>query len=250
MSFGFYRKGQNSLRHYTTVQVADRERALKLAHALNEHRRLIKRPNIEDWAREFSLLTKLFAGRRIDIVLSWYCANMQWQYAPKVFSARSFVTKFPQLEGSMQMFRKKNPDQIVISEDAKTIVTQLHPPNWPKAARTNLPVAVEYTLQFTKDFISRLRPIMRESSFARFVENEVESAFAFTLRYFMDVYERISWNPNWRGDILNHAITHASHEQFTIKGTAWAAEVDPDHKTNKWNELIGKLYQEGEDDEG
>lgn len=64
--------------------------------------------SIKSWSHQFDLLLQTESLQHVRNVLKWFLENIKGQYTPKVYSAKTFRTKFPQLNNCM----KRNLQQV------------------------------------------------------------------------------------------------------------------------------------------
>jgi hypothetical protein len=77
--------------------------SLRLLKIVGSHRKVMRRPLISNWAKQFKILHTKDGIRRKDIrkTLTWYKKNIGQEYVPDVRSAKSFRQKFDKLRAAM-----------------------------------------------------------------------------------------------------------------------------------------------------
>lgn len=91
--------------------------ASKLWNALGERNLLDKRSSINQWTKTFKeTVNKLeLEWDRVSTVLDWYCDNIKGDRVPQAFSAKTFLTKFFNIEASMEIAKRK--ERSIVEED-------------------------------------------------------------------------------------------------------------------------------------
>jgi hypothetical protein len=87
---------------------------LKLYQGLASKRKIMRKPNLIAWAKEFKAMKATIPTAEIIKVRDWYIANIGKGYMPQAYSAKSFRDKFPNIAYQMeqQTTEKKKRERL------------------------------------------------------------------------------------------------------------------------------------------
>jgi hypothetical protein len=72
--------------------------AIKLKECLIKQRSLMRHPNIKDWEKELQAVIDLgYTPDEISDLINWYTDNLNKEFVPQAFSAKSFRDKYPSI---------------------------------------------------------------------------------------------------------------------------------------------------------
>lgn len=99
---------------------------IKLKRTLQLKRKLCKKVNKKQWMSRFRNLYKKHDIKKSTIknVLKWYCKNIGKEFVPLAFSAKTFCSKFPNIEEAMNRVIKKEEKIKGKYKYTKTIVNR------------------------------------------------------------------------------------------------------------------------------
>ncbi len=86
--------------------------AKKLYDALAKKGKVMRRPNLDNWASTFRKLKELRGTEEVTQVLSWYTANIGKPYVPQAYSAQSFHDKFPSIQDAMRNQKRDQTKEV------------------------------------------------------------------------------------------------------------------------------------------
>ncbi|GIW60151.1 MAG: hypothetical protein KatS3mg087_1217 [Patescibacteria group bacterium] len=89
-----------------------------LFKTLKEHNLVVCKPDLEDWAREFSWFFNKHGdefAKRVIRLLKWYSNNISDQWTPKAYNAEEFISKIKRIEDAMT---RKEATQKAADDDS------------------------------------------------------------------------------------------------------------------------------------
>lgn len=218
--------------------------ALQLRKALVQNGKAINGWKRSSWTKEMELLRANLNDdqTRIESVLDWFCEHMSDQYTPVAASAKTFRTKFTQIEAAYIRWVKANP-QITETEQGQFITDKLMSLQWPKITRQQLRGAVEVTLKSFKDLAHTLRTV-EDSKLKGFVQyvlgTQLVSTYTLVVNWFTKVFGRIVHWDKWSGQILTVAWDgNLDNKEINQLGASWSSAYSGD--TKLWELLKEKL---------
>jgi hypothetical protein len=133
----------------------DATNAKQLYETLASKRCIMRKASIKQWANEFRLLAEYVDQQRIHEVLDWYTANCRAQYVPEAFSAKSFRSKFPNIEAAME--RSQPAKRHPITHQGKKLSDWLKQVrDWPGETEEDVDQCVEQSLHDYQEFLFKL----------------------------------------------------------------------------------------------
>lgn len=86
--------------------------AKELYDAIAKKGKIMRHPNLDNWASVFLKLKELRSKEEITEVLNWYKVNIGKPYVPQAYSAQSFYDKFPSIQDSMKNQRRDQTKEV------------------------------------------------------------------------------------------------------------------------------------------
>ena len=68
-----------------------------LYDGLSSERKITRQPKMSNWQKEFDYLLEIFSVDEIEKTINWYIKNVNGEYTPVAFCAKSFRDKFPSI---------------------------------------------------------------------------------------------------------------------------------------------------------
>jgi DNA-binding MarR family transcriptional regulator len=211
--------------------------------------------NKKSWEKSFRDLNikDQFKKKRISKVLKWYCENIGKPYIPVAHSAKTFCSKFLQIEAAMK--RGSSPNKVEVNkdlealsiEDVDPIVKGLYKElssqyDW----RRNKEELLPYLNQSFEDYRTWFRKVLAvqkksDRDFALFIERAKEACITFPedfiWRWWCRVGDKLASWKSWEGSLKQFTFS-LEHKDFISRGREWAESLDGD--TSNWNKLIKK----------
>jgi hypothetical protein len=186
----------------------DRGWASRLSKLLIENRRASK-ANVGRWADEFRRLRPHHAPDEIDSVLTWLELNLTGKFAPRVFSAQSFRSKFDRL---LDATRRSGDDLegIEVTDDARKVSRNLGGLIWPKDEKRDELKAIQVSLNNYRDWLNRLRVAkVRRPDQAGLIDCLLAlggDPLGFVETWFARLH-RVAWEvEGWAGKLGRHVV--------------------------------------------
>lgn len=221
-----------------TPSTNDIKRAKKLLEVI--HRRKMPSSTVKSQAHEFRKLRELdkIPKDQITLALNWWIENRKDQYTPRVRDAKEFRTKFQRI---IDAINRNGQQQVEISQEAKTIFSNVRGMGWPKGSIETLPTAIQLSLDRAREFRSNLlkykNRLNKETTDRRAVENVLASfgnIVTFTENWFNSVHSRIANWSAWDGNVVKEAFDPNSRK-FDSMGKQWVTEYRGESKF--WNTI-------------
>lgn len=205
--------------------------------------------NRRKWADEFRRLRESFTdtaegGKRIKNTLAWYVANIGKEYVPVVACAKTFRTKFENLEAGLKRHQRDRPE-IAVGERAENIAKrQCRKNGWPKGSRDKVPAVAQISLDNLDKFLKRIGKIAkgdkpRTAVFAKkIMSNFAGGREGFVDRWLDKVHSQIANWSDWSGDLLPWAF-RPQHKLFASMGRGWSQDYSGG--TKLWSILMEEV---------
>jgi hypothetical protein len=215
--------------------------AKQLRAALNAARKLMRQPNLDEWAYAFRGLLDDVSEQDATRVLTWYCKTIGTAGSLKIYSAATFVDRYDEICERMRL----DPNTIVISDAARDLAQELMGELWPGGSDQDLAACCQLSLDTHKAFIERLALVRAQlrGRVARFADQFLAECAQgggrqFVRRWMDAVRQQIaSWN-RWRGSLMALAFDPAS-DRFVRFGRDVAVEWCGDSR--RFDELVAKM---------
>ena len=106
---GFAKKRKTLLPKDKKLSDFDEKCAVKLANALIRANKIMRKIDLAKWEMAFAKFRRDTATEKREIkkVLKWYCSHIGGEFIPVAYAARTFCTKFVQIQDEMLREAKK-----------------------------------------------------------------------------------------------------------------------------------------------
>lgn len=238
--------------------------ARDLANALRAKRKLQRPVDLNKWKGAFQSLAKLESKETITQTLQWYVQNLDKEFVPQAYSARSFKEKFPAIIKAAQRDAVQ-PAQVEVSKVAQEIAEHLALKLWPKGSASQLPNVVQRSLtnyhNLLKEMTKRLRrledltlhgkfktiqermAVVRLRGLMRFLlDGKLHTPHNFVILWFLDVQASVIRWADWNGS-LERYVFDLDNPRFTQDMSNACYEYTHDHRS--WTRLLEYIKSEG-----
>lgn len=216
-----------------TVEPRHVDRATQLRNAVVTVTKYGKRYTRSSWAKEFAILESTLEGDyfRLTAALDWFCANIQWEFAPQIRSAHKFRERFADVESAMARHARNATKRPTIAQDAQTpevrgIVRELSSRVWRNGSEEQLPAVVHQSLMNLRSFFKRLRENTPPGSerVVRTLEDGVGNSAHYITGWVRHQGDRLHKWDKWDGS-LGRCVWHPGHEDFLRDARKWVGKT-------------------------
>lgn len=252
--------------HFKTEQTSkhppkkfDKNAAEKLGKALEGRTKNI--PSLEKWATEFWKMREIdgITRKRIEQVLIWYCKNFCNPYVPVALAAKSFRSKFINIELAMgrEVYSSSIDPKIKITSEAKLIEERNGHLIWPdvnkkdcnKLKQTEFAV-IQGSLDNYYSYLGMLHDLsesedtpLRLTALMHHIHEVHGDARLFVQHWMLDIHS-MAWNWNaWRGNLGNFVWNYNSKRyqgQVELLTSYFCGQPE------RWNEIKDLLNYESQ----
>lgn len=205
------------------------ELATTLANALRAGRKVQRRVDVSKWVKPMQALVDAHTKEEVSQVLEWYTANLDKEFTPQAYSARSFKEKYPAILKASSL----QPVQVPVSKLAQEIVEILTIKHWPKGSATQLPNVVQHSLDNYVVFLKKLRALREANddlimeSWLRYLTDNLHTPVNHVTLWFEDIWLDYHRFERWTGN-LTPSIWTPEHGRFSGKmcdlSNKWAGD--------------------------
>lgn len=203
----------------TAYSLTDLEYAKLLAKAVKKATKVQQAFSTKTWAEEFAILGRMLEGdqQRLKTVLEWFCIHITDRYTPQAYSAKTFRTKFAQIERVMQIQQEKNPQVEVSALAYELLQNHIGRLPWGNGNVEQLPVAIQRTLDEREKSLQALQQFLTSldssvQQVARSVKEWFKDPDMFTLVWFAGKAKRYGKWEQWNGDFIPLTYTHGCED--------------------------------------
>ena len=191
--------------------------AKKLHQALLKHRKIMRKADLHQWAKEFKRLRTEdgVSKETIKATLIWYMKNIGGKYVPEAYSAKSFREKFDSIHHRMNkasitsatvaaplLPSELDEDEMAVYEDLKMNV-------WPKGSGAQLPAVIRASLINFRKVNKRKWKLIKEdeekwSPIFLPLENVIGQPNNSIRQYLQGVWRNVRAWSDWNGDLTKY----------------------------------------------
>lgn len=200
------------------------------------------------WAASFGVLRRRHGSDVVRKTLTWFINQEPDDKLPKIRSAKQFLKCFDWISDLMA---KRQPIQIEPSKDALAIFDRIKSSGWPGKAKSQLPSAIESSLQFVKTFRDQVRKLAKRTEpknksntlngFAKYILHDLNRYDTLVENYFARLQmEIVNWD-NFTGNLSNFVLS-SKGERWDTMGRNWAIAYTD--RTDVWEKLLKGINED------
>lgn len=133
-------------------QTWEQTMALELHEAICKAGKIQREPNLKQWAQWIGKLRLEASQTRVQKAIRWYSPKVGEIFLPSIFSGKSLYDKFQSLELAMNREKPIHTKLSKVSDESKSILSQVDSLSWPKGSKADLPALVESSLEAYRAF--------------------------------------------------------------------------------------------------
>lgn len=198
-----------------------------------------KKPiKLDAWSKVFAKLDQEVGQARVDQAIDWYALHVGDEYIPEAFVAKSFRSKFAQIESAMKRQQKKpNLTTINITPEAKKAAEFINNQRWERGGKNLLP-AIQLSIDNFRKFYAKVFSMPVDNGLSHF-RDRLKSEFTGTVQFAVDWFQGVrdrweNWS-KWHGDLMKHVFVPEA-DQFQEWGKS--ISVDFSDSPAMWNQLM------------
>ena len=193
-----------------------------------------QKPNIKNNSiNHFSMLRDRdkISFQEIEKTINWYAKNLEDQYTPKTYDAKTFRKKYHRILNAVKRTQNQSPEtqEIEITSEAEKIVEQLQTKIWPKDTSEKLAPYVQLSLNNYKKFYAKITKLSEQEpdenlnrsdriksrnskSIINHLIESLSSPTHFISSWFDNIWERTHNWEQWSGNLKPLMFTIGSNE--------------------------------------
>jgi len=217
----------------------------QLLSALQRHRKVMSKPNLSNWSIQFKILREEVGYERSKAVMDWFCKNIGNEWLPVACSAKTFRSKFKQIEACMLA----DPHSVLFdcSRLAPLIERLLNEGYVFGISSESLPFAIRLSYVNARQFITELETLRDKLDQKNYKEGSLAHSHRLvhwlTIKIGSPMHFVEAWFCHWFRSLRSDwqtpnkpPVFHVMSPMFQAIGSKWTSEYC--HEPQRWNELM------------